>query len=340
MKDLKYIELKDFTTNSGFKSNIHLSYHSFGKVLNTAPIVLVNHALTGNSTVCGNEGWWTDLIGKDKCIDTQDYTILAFDIPGNGYDGNPSHLIENYKAFTAVDIARIFSEAIDQLQIKTLFAVIGGSVGGGIAWELAAIRPKLIEHLIPIATDWKATDWVIANCHIQDSILNNSNNPLFDARLHAMTLYRTPESFTQKFKRTEREKGFFNVESWLSHHGTVLNKRFQVSAYKLMNQILRTIDITQGDNARFLEIASKIESNIHLVTINSDLFFKSEENWNTYVELKSVKDNVSISEIKSLHGHDAFLIEFNQLAKFLKPIFKKKQQTNQFEVHDEALKTA
>ena len=71
----------------------------------------------------------------------------------------------------------------------------------------------------------------------------------------------------------------------------------------------------------FLEVASRINSCIHIVTINSDLFFKPEENWNTYVELKSVKENVTIHEIKSIHGHDAFLIEFDQLAKFLKPIF-------------------
>ena len=341
MKDLKHIELLDFETRTGFKTDIHLSYEIFGKPLHSAPIVMVNHALTGNSTICGDQGWWADLIGVGKCINTEEFTILAFNIPGNGYDKQKSHLIENYKAFTAFDIAQIFSKGINRLEIKQLFAVIGGSVGGGIAWELAALRPKLIENLIPIATDWKSTDWVIANCHIQDSILNNSKDPLFDARLHAMTLYRTPESFTQKFKRTEREKGFFNVESWLSHHGTVLNQRFKLAAYKLMNQVLRTIDITNGDTDRFLEIASKIESNIHLVTINSDLFFKSEENWSTYVELKSVKDNVSISEIKSIHGHDAFLIEFHQLAKFLKPIFNLKQQSDSFEASpNKNLKTA
>jgi len=89
----------------------------------------------------------------------------------------------------------------------------------------------------------------------------------------------------------------------------------------MMNQVLKTIDIAKG-RPSFIEVASKISSNIHIITINSDLFFKAEENWNTYVELKSVKENVNIHEIKSIHGHDAFLIEFDQLAKFLKPIFK------------------
>ncbi|MBT8304520.1 MAG: homoserine acetyltransferase, partial [Bacteroidia bacterium] len=204
--------------------------------------------------------------------------------------------------------------------VNNIFAVIGGSVGGGLAWELAVLKPDLVENLIPIAADWKSTDWLIANCHIQDSILNNSSNPLYDARMHAMTLYRTPESFTQKFQRSERDDKLYNVESWLNYHGNVLTNRFQLSAYKLMNQVLRTIDITRSKN-EFLDLASEISSNIHIITINSDLFFKPEENWSTYVELKSVKKNISISEIKSIHGHDAFLIEFDQLSAFLNPIF-------------------
>ncbi|MBT8245729.1 MAG: alpha/beta fold hydrolase [Winogradskyella sp.] len=321
MTNLQHITISNFKTQSGKASNLLVSYQTFGAKLGSAPIVLVIHALTGNSNVIGPNGWWNDLIGKDKCIDTNSYTILAFNIPGNGYDNSRSKLIENYKDFTARDIAQIFSKGLEQLKIESLFSVIGGSVGGGIAWELAALKPNLIENLIPIATDWKSTDWLIANCHIQDAILNNSNKPLEDARMHAMTLYRTPESLAQKFDRSKKNNRLFNVESWLNHHGNKLNKRFAITAYKMMNQILRTIDITDG-RGNFLEVASKISSNIHFITINSDLFFKSDENWKDYVELKNLKHNVFIHEIKSIHGHDAFLIEFDQLSIFLKSIFK------------------
>ena len=321
MKELQYISIPDFVTHSGKSYSINLSYQTFGKPLHNAPVVLVNHALTANSNVIGEHGWWNDLIGNNKCIDTKSYTIIAFNIPGNGYDNKPENLIENYKDFTARDIAQLFALGLEQIKIDKLFAVIGGSVGGGIAWELAALKPDLIEHLIPVATDWKSTDWLIANCHIQDAILNHSSEPLADARMHAMTLYRTPESLTQKFERTKKSDTLFNIESWLNYHGDNLNNRFNLSAYKMMNQILRTIDITEG-SYNFLEVVSKISSNIHIITINSDLFFKAEENWSTFVELKSVKENVNIHEIKSIHGHDAFLIEFDQLAKFLKPIFK------------------
>lgn len=330
MEPIHYIKIPGYVTESGKTTSITLSYQTFGKALHQAPVVLVNHALTGNSNVIGATGWWNDLIGKGKCIDTNVFTVLAFNVPGNGFDENQENTIENYKDFIARDIAKLFFEGLKLLSIERLYAVIGGSAGGGIAWEMAALEPNTIEHLIPIASDWKSTDWLIANCHIQDSILNNSIKPLFDARLHAMTLYRTPESFTQKFQRTEKENQLFNVESWLNHHGNLLTNRFQLSAYKLMNQILKTVDITRGRGS-FLEVASTITSHIHIITINSDLFFKSEENWKTYVDLKPLKDNITISEIKSIHGHDAFLIEYNQLSEFLEPIFQLKEEVIKIE---------
>ena len=322
MAALQYINISNYTTKTGKTCSLNLSYQLFGKPLYEAPIVMINHALTGNSNVAGDGGWWTSIVGPAKVIDTNLYTVLAFNIPGNGQDQNPLNLIENYKDFTAGDIAQIFALALEDLKITQLFAVIGGSVGGGLAWELAALKPDLIEHLIPIASDWKSTDWLLANCHIQDRILNNSSEPLADARMHAMSLYRTPESLKSKFDRTLQDgEAIFAVESWLNYHGNILNERFQLAAYKMMNQVLRTIDITHGKE-EFIKVASKIKSNIHIVTINSDLFFKPEENWETYVDLKTHKENITISEIQSIRGHDAFLIEFAQLEVILEGIFR------------------
>ena len=313
------ITVHDFTTERGaFYAVLNLSFQVFGPELHTAPIVLVNHALTGNSQVMGENGWWNDVIGTNKTIDTTKYTILAFNVPGNGFDG---FVIENYSDFTTRDIARIFIAGIQFLEIKKLYAIIGGSVGGGIAWEMVALEPKITQHLIPIATDWKSTDWLIANCFLQEQILNNSSKPVEDARTHAMLCYRTPESFAAKFQRTTNEElAVFNVESWLLHHGEKLQKRFQIASYKMMNQILKTIDITRN-NASFEEITSKIEADIHIIGINSDLFFTANENKATYKELKKYKDNVSYQEIVSVHGHDAFLIEYKQLHNLLQDIF-------------------
>ncbi|MGF1559879.1 MAG: bifunctional aspartate kinase/homoserine dehydrogenase I [Flavobacteriaceae bacterium] len=315
---LHHLKIANYTTLSGVTQNIELSYQIFGRELHSAPIVLVNHALTGNSNVTGKDGWWSALIGDGKCIDTNRYTVLSFNIPGNGYD---SFVIDNYKDFVAGDIAKIFLLGLDQLQISKLFAIIGGSLGGGIAWEMAALNPKLTEHLIPVASDWKSTDWLIANCQIQEQFLVNSKQPVHDARMHAMLTYRTPESFKERFQRsTNEELKVFNVESWLMHHGVKLQERFQLSAYKLMNQLLRTIDITRYGDQAFLGVQNS-ETNIHIIGVDSDLFFTAQENKDTFKQLAQAKSNVTYGEVQSLHGHDAFLIEFDQMQKLLSGIF-------------------
>ncbi|WP_121925038.1 bifunctional aspartate kinase/homoserine dehydrogenase I [Flavobacterium weaverense] len=318
------ITLQDFTTHNGaFYATLNLSYQVFGAALHTAPIILINHALTGNSQVIGESGWWNEIVGVDKTIDTRKYTIIAFDVPGNGFN---SATIENYRDFIARDIAKIFLEGLRVLKVDQLFALIGGSVGGGIGWEILALKPKLTQNFIPIATDWKATDWLIANCYLQEQILNNSKKPIEDARIHAMLCYRTPESFKEKFNRDiNLQLETFQVESWLNYHGEKLEKRFQLAAYKMMNQLLKTIDITR--NRESLEsLISKVDANIYIVGINSDLFFTAKENKETYNDIKKFKNNVFYSEIDSQHGHDAFLMEYEQLDNLLEVVFKNKKQ--------------
>jgi len=317
-QELLYIQVKDFTTQSGFHiSALQLSYQLFGLELGTAPVVLVNHALTANSNAVGENGWWKEVIGKNKTIDTTKFTIIAFNIPGNGYDGL---LIDNYKDFVTKDIANMFLLALKKLRISKLHAIVGGSLGGGIAWEMAVINPDIAKHIIPIAADWKSTDWLIANCCIQEQFLLNSKNPVHDARMHAMMCYRTPASYKAKFNRSLHEDlKIFNIESWLFHHGKKLQDRFQLSAYKMMNHLLRTIEATNSEN--YLDNLSKIRAQIHIVAIDSDLFFLATENKETHKELSKTSVEVFYNEIKSIHGHDAFLIEFDQLDKILRPIF-------------------
>ncbi len=322
-KDLQQITIANCVIESGIKyTSLPLSYQLFGKELGTAPVVLINHALTGNSNVAGKEGWWKDLIGKNKAIDTEKYTILCFNIPGNGYD---DFLIDNYKEFVAKDIATIFLQGLKQLKVEKLFALIGGSLGGGIAWEMVSINPKITKHLIPIATDWKSTDWLIANCQIQEQFLVNSKKPLQDARMHAMLCYRTPKSFNDRFKRTKNEElQIFNVESWLLHHGKKLQERYQLASYKLMNQLLKTIDVTRGEKT--INVLDKIEASIHIIGVDSDLFFTAEENRETHKKLAENNIHVTYNEINSIHGHDAFLMEYEQLEKIISPIFNEEEK--------------
>ena len=274
-EELKHILLENFETVSGSKiKKIQISYQVFGKELGSAPVILVNHALTGNSLVSGINGWWSEIIGLEKPIDTSKYSVLCFNIPGNGFNENN---FDFNLDLNLGDIALLFVKAIDELKLAKLHAIIGGSIGGCLTWEMIALKNDLASIIIPVAADWKATDWLIANTFLQDRILKNSRDPVSDARIHAMTFYRSPKSLNTRFTRTKNlDKNMYNVESWLIHHGEKLRQRFSLKSYLFMNKLLSSTDITR-DGESFINKISKIKSSIHLISVDSDIFFLPNE---------------------------------------------------------------
>jgi len=319
MAEIKTISILDFKTHSGAVfDSIKLYYQQFGKQIGTAPVVLVNHSLTGDSKLTGEGGWWNEMIGPDKIIDTNRYTVLGFNIPGNGV---MNQTFSNPEDFHAGDIAFLFLKGLHALDVKFLHALIGGSIGGGIAWEMIAIAPKLCKFLVPVAADWKANDWIIANTFLQNRILKNSKKPLEDARIHAMLTYRTPQSFDSRFGRTKnQELEVYNIESWLMYHGDKLAKRFKLKAYQMMNHLLASVNI-EREGKSVEDIIKKINAEIHLIAIDSDLFFTPGEDRKTFEIGKKIKKNIFYHELTSIHGHDAFLIENEKMAQILAKIF-------------------
>lgn len=309
---LHTITLPSFETASGFTLDILLSYETFGPELRTAPIVLINHALTGNSSVSGRDGWWKTLVGENKVIDTNRFTVLCFNIPGNGYD---KFFIQNYQELKTVDIAELFVIGLRKLKIHKLHSIIGGSIGGSIGWEMLVTNPFITKQFIPIACDYKTTDWLNAQCIVQEFLLDSHYEPLQKARIHAMLCYRTPNSINQRFNLATKE-GSETLQSyaWLNFHGKTLNDRFSLTSYRLMNQLLKTIN---GDPQE----VKNSDCDIHFVAIDSDLFFLAFEMRKHYEEIYAKRKNVYYHEIKSIHGHDAFLMEYEQLTNILQPLF-------------------
>ncbi|MBL7881284.1 MAG: alpha/beta fold hydrolase [Chryseobacterium gambrini] len=310
--ELKHINFS-YRTDSQKEYNIPLSYQLFGKDLFSAPIILVNHALTGNSNVSGEKGWWKQLIGEHQVIDTDQYTVLCFNIPGNGFD---DFFIDECEDFTPSDIANIFLKGLEILNIKSLHAIIGGSLGGGIGWEMLVKNPHLAEIFIPVACDFKTHDWLHAQCLVQKFLLNQNDEPLQKARIHAMLCYRTPESLNDRFQnRYSEEKQRLDSEDWLIYHGKALNERFSLKSYKLMNHLLMNINANE-------EHLEKIQARMHMISVDTDLFFPASEIRMCFEKLKEKNKDVFYHEITSVHGHDAFLMEYKQLNTIIKNILK------------------
>ena len=102
MSSLQKHSIPSFKLHSGKVIPLTLSYQVFGKALHEAPVVLVNHSLTGNSNVSGEEGWWSDVIGPKKLIDTDLYSVIAFNFPGNGFDDD---FLTSYKDWILRDVS-------------------------------------------------------------------------------------------------------------------------------------------------------------------------------------------------------------------------------------------
>ncbi len=311
------LKIENYPLSEGKVQSFEMNFQIFGRPLHQAPIILVNHALTGNSNVAGENGWWKDLIGKGKGIDLDKYTIIAINIPGNGFQN--SALVENYQDLNTKIIAELYWKTLEALKITHLFAIIGGSLGGSIAWEMAFQKPNSIENLIPIACSIKSSDWLIGNVKVQEQILLNSTQPIEDARMHAMLLYRTPASLQEKFQNKRKENQYL-IENWLEYHGKTLNDRFNHSSYLLMNHLLRTIG-AELNQEKIIEFSKNTSSSILSIAIDTDYMFTRDEQYKVYQTIKKHNEDTDYQEIKSIHGHDAFLIEYQQLTQLINPIF-------------------
>jgi homoserine O-acetyltransferase len=140
-----------------------------------------------------------------------------------------------------------------------------------------------------------------------------------------MLLYRTPESLNQRFNNQKNNAGQFLIENWLQFHGHQLDSRFSLKAYKLMNHLLKSTNIF--DQHSFVDLFKNAKTNFYLISVDTDYFFTASEIKIAHGQLAGIGVKTNYYEVKSIHGHDAFLMEFEQIQTFLKPVFTKKVQS-------------
>ena len=317
---LKYTAIKNFTSYDGTHyESIPMSYEVFGQGIDSgAPVVMVCHALTGNSAVAGDDGWWKGLISDGNVVDTTRYSVLCFNIPGNGYDGKLWG--DDYVHFVARDVARMLYMGAREIGVSHLHSLIGCSMGACIAWEMAVEYPDFASQLVSVGGDCKSTDWVIALSELQLQSLSRGDYGMHDARMLTMMFFRTPQSFSMKFDRSNHSSGIPNVVSWLRHHGDKLGQRFDVDAYRFLSHLTGTVDVSWGRET-MQEALSRVKSRVIQVGISSDMYFQPYENIKVHDMLLSMGKDSHYRELDTMHGHDGFLIEFDKLQELLKVFF-------------------
>lgn len=329
----------------GLLRQVTVSYETYGELNAKGDnAILVCHALTGSAHAAGRHeqaavpGWWDPLIGPGKAIDTRQYFVICSNVLGGCYGttgptslnpetGRPYRL--DFPRYTIRDMVAVQRRLIDALGVRALKAVIGGSMGGMQVLEWACMYPELVKSIVPIAIGARHSAWAIGlNAVARRAIMSDpdwqqGNYPLEAqperglglARAIAMLSYRSMESLEAKFGRQRISEArspledSFEIQSYLAYQGVKLVRRFDANTYLYLTSAMDDYDLSEG-RGRLAEVLSRLTMPALIIGIDSDVLYPEREQ----LELASCLPNARYARIRSPHGHDAFLIEFPQLA--------------------------
>jgi homoserine O-acetyltransferase len=305
----------DFRLESGHVlRGVVQAYHLDG-ALNEARdnVVLIVHALTGSSDAAGD--WWADAIGPGKTIDTDRYAVLCTNLLGSCYgttwDGEED-VDRPHPPITTRDQARLVQRLIDELGIASVALVTGGSLGGMVALEWAAQNPGLPRSVVVMAAPAAHTAYAIAWNHIQRRMIEaGGERGLEIARMVGMMTYRTADEQAERFGRGRTETGEWIVGAYLDHHGRKLRDRFTVRAYLRLTAAMDSHDVGAGRGGIGAALG-RIEGRLIGVGIPGDLLYSADD-----VRAWTDAAGAEYREIRSITGHDAFLLEPAQVAEIL-----------------------
>ena len=336
---------KTLTLESGATlANVTIAYETFGKLnADCTNAILICHALTGNSHVCSSdddstEGWWQKSVGPNKAIDTTKYFVICSNVLGSckGSTGPTTINPETNEAyglsfpvFTITDIVSAQAELISHLNIQTLYAVIGPSMGGMQALTWSIKFADRLRKCIIIASSSSLSPQAIAfgtvgrNAIISDSNFNKGNYKdkkpeigLSIARMIGHITYLSKESITQKFGRRLQKKsdyGYqhsldFQVESYLKHQGEKFVDYFDANSYLYLSKALSYFDLEKQFGS--LKKAFKpTTASLLFVSISSDWLYPTDQTKKMVAACMNLNKHVTFCEVNSDYGHDAFLIE-------------------------------
>ncbi len=292
--------------------------------LKDVPTVLLIHALTGSAQAGGAKGWWQPLIGPGRPLDPNRYRLLCLNNLGSFYGssapGMPGFPKGKRATLTSLDQARALLQALDTLGIKKIHLAVGGSLGGMLALNLAALAPRRFERLMPIASTARSSAWVLGWNHVARGVLRldpgypqGATRGLDLARQIGMLTYRAEPGLIER-QGYEKKR----VASYLNHHGITLDARFTVPCYESQLDAMDNHDLTHPLPGQRRAAIAAIRATTLVVEVDSDQLFTTAQTRELLQLLRTSSARVSHAVLRSQHGHDGFLIEWTQLAKLVR----------------------
>ncbi|MBX3029281.1 MAG: homoserine O-acetyltransferase [Chloroflexi bacterium] len=323
------LELGPFTLDDGSTlPDLRAAYRHDGPTPDEAPQVLVIHALTGSADAAGD--WWEPLIGSGRALDTDRLGVLCVNLLGGRYGttGPTSphpHTGEpwgaTFPAVTTRDQARVLWRVADALGIERFALVAGGSLGGMVALEVALERPAHVDRLVPIAAPAATGPMAIAWNRIQTTLIDRLGaEGLALARQLAMTTYRSEADFDQRFGRGQELDGRFSVVSYLDHQGAKLVDRFDGDTYRALAGAMDTHDAGRDRGGLRAAFGALAEGGVRVtgIGIEGDVLYGPRQVRALVDAAVAAGADARYRELRSNKGHDAFLVEWDQLTTLLR----------------------
>ena len=317
------LALDPFTSISGkVLTGLRLRYRVIGdeRAARANGWILIFHALTGSAEV---EQWWGPLIGPGRALDTTRHAILAANLLGSCYGSTGPREwrevhAEPFPELTPGDLALAHVPLLERLGVERLALVTGGSLGGMVALEWGRRSPvpvgRLVVFAAPAATSAQAIAW---NAAQRMAIEADPVAGLAAARAIAMITYRSAAEFAARFGReSSRMPGRFDVDHYLRRQGDKIVARFDADSYLSLMRAMDLHDVGElGEAAR--ETAERVGDLVG-VGVDSDILYAAGEVRHWVDAYRSAGAPARYREIASLYGHDAFLIEWDQVERVLR----------------------
>ena len=330
----------------GELTRVELAFETYGELnADRSNAILLCHALTGDQYVAsphpitGKPGWWERMVGPGKPIDTDRFHIICANVIGScmgstgpareASDGHPYAM--RFPVITIRDMVRAHIGLLDMLDIETLHAVVGGSMGGMQALSLAANWPDRARRVLVIASTSRHSaqniafhelgrQAIMADPRWQDGSYYGGDGPdngLAVARMAAHITYLSEEALTGKFGRNLQDReaksfGFdadFQVESYLRYQGSGFTRRFDANSYLYITRAMDYFDLAEEHGGKLADAFTGTDARFCLVSFDSDWLYPTSESRHVVHALNAAGAAVSFVELSAPHGHDSFLLD-------------------------------
>ena len=324
-----------------------LAFETYGTLnADRSNAVLICHALNASHHVAGtyeadpdNRGWWDNMIGPGKPVDTDRFFVIGVNNLGSCFGSTgPTTLCAatgknwgaDFPLVTVEDWVDSHARLLDQLGIQTLAAVMGGSLGGMQALCWAMRYPARIRHALVIAAAPNLSAQNIAfNEVARQAIMSDPafhggafaehnvvpKDGLTVARMIGHITYISDDQMASKFGRGLREglkfsfAPEFQIESYLRYQGEKFSEYYDANTYLRVTKALDYFDPARDFNGDLAKALASVAARLLVISFTTDWRFSPARSREIVKALLDADKDVTYAEIDAPHGHDAFLLD-------------------------------